>query len=170
MLLVSPKSIRSALLIVVILLLTVTLLAFQTKNYDSFAHYGSDLESGRVTPPVPDVVSTAEVDWSRFAYVQYFTNTAYLCNSVMLFEILSRLRSKADRLLMYPSEFYVDSDSTSAESRLLRKARDEYNVKLVPIAVQSRDRGNCKFIYLQLIISLFLNIVFNILEKYLYQT
>ncbi|KAK9251415.1 nucleotide-diphospho-sugar transferase [Lipomyces tetrasporus] len=61
------------------------------------------------------------IDWSRFAYVQYVTNTAYLCNSVMLFEILHRLGSKAHRLMM-----------------LLRQARDKYGVKLMPIEIQRR--------------------------------
>ncbi|KAJ5544972.1 hypothetical protein N7535_006641 [Penicillium sp. DV-2018c] len=80
------------------------------------------------------------VDWSRFAYTQYVTDTAYLCNSVMLFETLHRLHSKPDRVMMYPSEFPLDGNIT--ESRLLRKARDEYNVKLVPIRVQSRASGD----------------------------
>lgn len=80
------------------------------------------------------------VDWSQFAYTQYVTNTAYLCNSVMIFETLHRLNSKPDRVMMYPSEFSLDENG--AESRLLRKARDEYNVKLVPIKVQSRASGD----------------------------
>lgn len=81
------------------------------------------------------------VDWSRFAYVQYVTNTEYLCNSVMLFEALHRLGSRADRLMMYPSSFSVDSDGGSTESALLQKARDAYGVKLAPIEVQHRS-GN----------------------------
>lgn len=64
-------------------------------------------------------------------------------DSVMLFEILHRLGSKADRLLMYPSEFRVRSgDNETPESRLLRKARNEYNVKLKPIEVQRREEGS----------------------------
>ena len=85
------------------------------------------------------------VEWSRFAYTQYATNQAYLCNSVMLFEILHRLDSRADRLLMYPSDYQVDDgvhEAEAAESRLLRKARDEYNVKLQPIQVQRRSGGD----------------------------
>ncbi|PYH90397.1 nucleotide-diphospho-sugar transferase [Aspergillus ellipticus CBS 707.79] len=78
-------------------------------------------------------------DWSRFAYVQYVTTTAYLCNSVMIFEALHRMNSKADRLLLYPDEFPIEGDST--ESRLLRKARHEYGVKLVPIKVQSQHKN-----------------------------
>ncbi len=77
------------------------------------------------------------VDWSRFAYVQYVTNTEYLCNSVMLFERLHTLGTRADKLMMYPAQF-TPGDS-SQEGRLLVKARDEYGVKLTPIQVQHRD-------------------------------
>lgn len=87
------------------------------------------------------------VDWSRFAYIQYATNPAYLCNSVMVFEILHRLNSKADRLLMYPSDYELDGDSEteSSNSQLLRKARDQYDVKLKAIAVQRRNSADGKF-------------------------
>lgn len=87
------------------------------------------------------------VNWSRFAYVQYATNEDYLCNAVMLFEILHRLDSKADRLLMYPSDFRIEENTTaqSFNGRLLKKARDKYNVKLKAIQVQRRDGGDGKF-------------------------
>lgn len=81
-------------------------------------------------------------DWSRFAYVQYATNAVYLCNSVMLFETLDRLGSRADRLLMYSSAFDSNDrapEEPSKESQLLMKARDQYNVKLQPITVQHKD-------------------------------
>jgi hypothetical protein len=86
------------------------------------------------------------VDWSRFAYTQYVTNTEYLCNSVMLFETLHRLGSKADRLMMYPSRMHPDPDPTSSspESRLLLKAQNDYGVKLMPIEVQHRSGRDCK--------------------------
>lgn len=32
-----------------------------------------------------------EEDWSQYAYCQYVTKPAYLCNSVMIFEALERL-------------------------------------------------------------------------------
>jgi hypothetical protein len=89
-------------------------------------------------PPLPD----EHVDWSRYAYTQYATNTPYLCNSVMLFEILHRLGSKADRLLMYPSNMKPDPGSDNEDSKLLVKAQNEYNVKLAPIEVQHRDGGD----------------------------
>ena len=83
-----------------------------------------------------------DIDWSRYAYAQYVTNTEYLCNSVMLFETLQRLGSKADRLMLYPSSFSPDGDSV--ESRLLRQARDEYGVDLVPIEVQHKNSAYCR--------------------------
>ena len=77
------------------------------------------------------------VDWSYYAYSQYATNSAYLCNSVMVFEALDRLGSKADRILLYPEEWDLEITSLSdRDSQLLVKAREWYNVKLVPIQVQ----------------------------------
>lgn len=91
-------------------------------------------------------VLVQDTDWSRFAYVQYVTNSEYLCNSVMLFESLHRLGSKPDRVLMYPSEMKAHSDNgaDNHDGRLLLKAMDEYKVKLVPIAVQHRNGADRK--------------------------
>ncbi|KAJ9413487.1 hypothetical protein FOXG_14149 [Fusarium oxysporum f. sp. lycopersici 4287] len=77
-------------------------------------------------------------NWSRFAYAQYVTNSEYLCNSVMLFEALQHLRSRADRVMIYPSHMLA-SDHKSSNARLLAKARDKYDVKLVPITVRHKD-------------------------------
>ena len=63
----------------------------------------------------------------------------------MLFEILHRSGNRADRLLMYPSNFQLqEGTDQSTESRLLRRARDQYNVKLKPIEVQRSDGGDGK--------------------------
>ncbi|KAL4944832.1 hypothetical protein BDV06DRAFT_209941 [Aspergillus oleicola] len=62
------------------------------------------------------------INWSCFAYTQYVTNIAYLCNL-------------AECLMMYPDRFSVDALDPSSESRLLRKAREEYGVRLMPIKV-----------------------------------
>ena len=88
-----------------------------------------------------------DVDWSRFAYTQYVTNNDYLCNSVMIFEALHRLGAKADLVMMYPSQMMSDPAETSPQSasaRLIIKARDEYQAKLVPIHIQHRDAGESK--------------------------
>ena len=79
------------------------------------------------------------VDWSRFAYIQYATNSDYLCNSLMFFEALHRFSSPADRALMYPSDMLLSEDEGSKDARLLIKARDEYDVKLVPVAIEHRE-------------------------------
>ncbi|KAI9157952.1 Glucose N-acetyltransferase 1 [Paramyrothecium foliicola] len=85
------------------------------------------------------VSDASAVDWSRFAYTQYVTNSDYLCNSVMFFEALHRLSSRADRVMMYPAQMLDADHHPSEDAHLLYKARDEYNVKLVPIIVQHRD-------------------------------
>jgi alpha-N-acetylglucosamine transferase len=77
---------------------------------------------------------------SRFAYCQYVTNRDYLCNSLMIFESLSRYGSRADLLLMYPQHW--DIRSSSVEAHLLRKARRDYEVKLIPIQIQHFDGEN----------------------------
>ncbi|KAM0244661.1 hypothetical protein ACHAP5_006004 [Fusarium lateritium] len=81
------------------------------------------------------------VDWGKFAYIQYVTDEDYLCNSLMAFETLDRLRSRADRLMMYPGEMLAPDaeESDTVAGQLLIKARDEYNVKLQPIEIQRRE-------------------------------
>ncbi|EON64251.1 hypothetical protein W97_03482 [Coniosporium apollinis CBS 100218] len=78
------------------------------------------------------------VDWSRYAYSQYATDSAYLCNSVMVFEALHRLGSRAGRILFYPKEWdTVVSSSKDRDSQLLVMARDKYKVKLIPTDIPS---------------------------------
>ena len=86
----------------------------------------------------PDSHVNHGINWSRFAYTQYATTPEYLCNSLMLFASLHRLNSNASRLLMYSSDIHLtqEGESEPIESRLLRKARDEYNVKLKPVRIQ----------------------------------
>jgi alpha-N-acetylglucosamine transferase len=78
------------------------------------------------------------VDWSKYAYSQYATNGAYLCNSIMVFEALHRLGSRADRILFYPAEFDTDiANARDRDSQLLVIARDIYKVKIIPMNMQS---------------------------------
>ncbi|KAJ5357421.1 hypothetical protein N7541_004579 [Penicillium brevicompactum] len=86
--------------------------------------------------------SLGHVDWSRFAYVQYATSTSHICNSLMIFESLDRLQAKADRVMIYPVEYSLEESDNKVASHLLRKARDQYNVKLVPAEIQSRASGD----------------------------
>lgn len=66
----------------------------------------------------------------------------------MVFEALSRLGSKADRILFYPEEWDTEiSDTRDRDSQLLVKARDWYNVNLVPVQMQllNDDTWNSSF-------------------------
>ncbi|WDK22833.1 glucose N-acetyltransferase [Colletotrichum graminicola] len=112
-------------------------LVFQ--NPDRVPAIRSSASSGVGAVPGQD-----HVDWSRFAYVQYVTDSHYLCNSVMFFERLDHVGSKADRVMMYPSSM-LDPQATegdTTDARLLIRARDAYGVKLVPIVVQHRDSAD----------------------------
>jgi hypothetical protein len=125
-----------------LLLASFTLLLSRNKTRFSFEHSGI-LTSSHNQSSASDSL-TNKIDWSRFAYTQYATNSEYLCNSVMIFETLSRLGSKADRLLMYPSTMKADPESNNTESLLLLKAEREYGVKLRSIEVQHRNVGDRK--------------------------
>ncbi|KAF5561192.1 GNT1 alphan-acetylglucosamine transferase [Fusarium phyllophilum] len=83
-----------------------------------------------------------DVDWSRFAYTQYVTNSEYLCNSLMFFEALKRHGSRPDRVMMVPESMLEPEMVNSSDAYLLNKARDEYNVKLVPITIQTNWAGD----------------------------
>ncbi|KAF8463914.1 nucleotide-diphospho-sugar transferase [Kalaharituber pfeilii] len=80
------------------------------------------------------------IDWTRFAYLQYVTESERLCNSVMLFESLHRVQSRAQRVLMYPSTWGApgsdDWKKLPAQDREnLEKARDQYKVILEPVSI-----------------------------------
>jgi hypothetical protein len=60
----------------------------------------------------------------------------------MVFEALDRLNARADRVMMYPMEYSLDENDNGKASRLLRKARDVYKVKLVPVQIQSQASGD----------------------------
>jgi hypothetical protein len=96
-------------------------------------------------------ISTIEdvTDWSKFAYIQYATSDEYLCNAVMVLQSLHHLKSRADRVLMYPKRMLPNPEEMdgggSHEGELLVKARDEYGVKLMPIQVLHKDTTDCAF-------------------------
>lgn len=112
-----------------------------------------------ISPDLIDVLNFTytSIDWSQFAYIQYATNSIYLCNSIIMFQLLHRYDSKAERVLMYPSQYRVDKSTDSFESVLLKKARDEYNVKLKPIEVQRTDNHDRKQYYTLSKISAYIN-------------
>lgn len=129
--LMTSKRYRWTASFVVLIIISVFLL-FQNQDSLPQRRYQS------ISPPQ----TTPEVDWSRFAYTQYVTDSAYLCNSIMFFESLHRLSSKADRVIMFPSEMLKSGNNETEDARLLLKARDKYNVKLVPITIQHRDNAD----------------------------
>ncbi|RDA88635.1 hypothetical protein CP532_5841 [Ophiocordyceps camponoti-leonardi (nom. inval.)] len=128
----------------------VILLLLVGRNYDALPRvppWSRTKTDGLLQPAGTNAVAaapTADVDWSRFAYTQYVTNSEYLCNSVMLFEILHRLGSKADRVMMYPSGMVSPTArvADTDDERLLIKARDDYGVRLVPITIQHRNSAD----------------------------
>ena len=66
----------------------------------------------------------------------------------MVFEALARLGSKADRILLYPEEWDTEIASTvDRDSQLLVKARDWYDVKLIPVQMKllNDDTWNSSF-------------------------
>lgn len=80
------------------------------------------------------ITPTESTIWTDYAYCQYVTTVDYLCNSLMIFESLQNVRSKAARVMMFPQEWVLDE--TTEEGRLLSKARDDFHVVLQPIEVQ----------------------------------
>jgi hypothetical protein len=94
------------------------------------------------TSPFLDAGTSSEpsTQWSDFAYVQYVTNPSYLCNSLMIFEALRRHNTKAELLMMYPQQWQLPAKvaaDAEFETKLLVKARDEYNVRMAPIQVKT---------------------------------
>ena len=61
----------------------------------------------------------------------------------MIFEALSRLGSKADRILFYPQEWDTAiSNEDDRDSQLLVKAKEWYNVKLLPVEIPKAEKDD----------------------------
>lgn len=88
------------------------------------------------------------VNWHRYAYSLYATDSATLCHAVLIFDALTRFGSKADRVLFYPETWDTHvSSSRDRDSQLLVMARDTYGVKLQPIkllTVEGRTTGGSR--------------------------
>ena len=156
----NPKIVRSAVLVAVLLFLTDILYIYRDRLRSVYGSEGQSLDAvdreilEEAIPPIPTsdiltITNNAEaldaisnnVEWSRFAYIQYVTNTQYLCNSLMLFARLNHFGCRASRMMMHPEGWSPNSDPEAHitdETRLLRLARDTYNVSLQPIHVQSK--------------------------------
>lgn len=99
----------------------------------------------------PTGVDSSNVDWSRYAYVQYVTELPYLCNTLMLLATLDKLGCRGDRLLLYANEWTKDLKQTQSQTevgRLLSLAANKYHARLQPISVIARYHGDRKSIYL----------------------
>lgn len=97
----------------------------------------------RDDPPDPSLphIRYDKVNWSRYAYTQYATSEAYLCNSVMVFETLHRLGSRADRVLFYPEEWDLIMEGEYARSgQLLVLAKEKYNVQLMAVKMEGINK------------------------------
>ena len=94
----------------------------------------------RVTPLGEE--SDDGIDWTRYAYVQYVTEKEYLCNSLMMFESLHRLGSKAERVLLYPQQWELNPKPATWESKFLRQAQHQYKVHIKPVRPQYTESGD----------------------------
>jgi hypothetical protein len=96
----------------------------------------------------PDDGNTIHIEWSKYAYSLYATDSATLCHAILVFDALSKYGSRADRVLFYPRQWdTVVSDSRDRESQLLVMARDRYKVRLEPVellTVEGRTTGTAQ--------------------------
>ncbi|KAF5604074.1 GNT1 alphan-acetylglucosamine transferase [Fusarium pseudocircinatum] len=115
-----------------IAVLTIFLIFFFLNQYQYFSASSAFQSS---------LQSSSGVNWSRFAYTQYVTNSEYLCNSLMFFEALQRFGSQADRVMMVPASMLEPEMEGSNDAYLINKARYEYNVGIAPITVQTHWAG-----------------------------
>ncbi|KAF2423727.1 hypothetical protein EJ08DRAFT_595616 [Tothia fuscella] len=87
-------------------------------------------------------------DWSRLAYAQLVRDHSEVCNALIFFADLKRLRSPVPRLLLFPRNWVEGSDAdvlnTALETskRLLRKASRRYRVILVPVDAVGEQDGS----------------------------
>jgi hypothetical protein len=78
-------------------------------------------------------------DWSKLAYAQLVRDHSEVCNALILFADLHRLKSPVPRLLLFPRSWSRDADGEvfdpllETSKRLIRKASRWYRVILVPI-------------------------------------
>jgi hypothetical protein len=87
------------------------------------------------------------INWPSYAYSLHATDSAELCNAVLVLDALARFGSKADRVLFYPDHWDTKVDNgKDRDSQLLIMARDKYEAKLHPVQplqVAGRTKGMC---------------------------
>lgn len=81
-------------------------------------------------------------DWTRLAHVQLVKEHKAVCNAIMLFGELHRLKSPARRILLFPKAWAMEKASDKGDAydpymdssrRLLRMAARRYRVELRPV-------------------------------------
>lgn len=85
----------------------------------------------------------ATVDWKRLAHVQLVSSHHDMCNAIMVFGELNRLKSPARRVLMFPAAWALEKQKTDkgdisdpyldSSRRLMRLAARRYAVELRPM-------------------------------------
>lgn len=93
-----------------------------------------------------------EGGWRNVAYVQLLRKHVHVCNAVMLFAELSRERSPARRVILYPSDWDEQKESQKVmkpyletSMRLLQRATKRYDVQLLPTKpILALGVGKCK--------------------------
>jgi hypothetical protein len=84
-----------------------------------------------------------QLDWQKLAHVQLVTKHHDVCNTIMFFGDLARLKSPARRILLFPQAWAMEKQAAKHDlidpymditRRLLRRAARRYNVELRPIA------------------------------------
>jgi hypothetical protein len=81
--------------------------------------------------------------FKRFAYSQYTTDTQSLCNSLMVFESLEKLGSRAERVLLYP-KIWLEATDDHINWQLLHKAESQFGVNLIPVNLLESDYNGAK--------------------------
>lgn len=79
--------------------------------------------------------------WAKAAYVQIIREHIHVCNAAMLFAVLERQESMAQRIILYPQEWNVqqsepgdDSLNIKTSVRILENAALRYKAVLQPVS------------------------------------
>lgn len=101
-----------------------------------------------VKPEAP----SAFVDWNKLAHVQLVKDHHSVCNAIMLFGELHRLKSPAKRVLLFPRAWALEKKADKGDvsdpyldtsRRLMKLAARRYQVELRPVGpvVDGADEG-----------------------------
>jgi hypothetical protein len=95
----------------------------------------------------------ANVNWKRLAHIQLARTHHDVCNAIMVFGELHRMKSPARKLLLFPKVWAAEKEPTGrgamgdpymdSSRRLMRMAARRYGVELRPVdpVVESKEEG-----------------------------